>query len=72
MELAQIIIFGLVIGVTASVSYTFGYVKAMRSVAKQIEQLRALTKQTRLHVKRIREEQTPIYDQLLKEFNEAD
>lgn len=72
MELAQIIIFGLVIGVTASVSYTFGYVKAMRSVSKQIEQLRALTKQTRLHVKRIREEQTPIYDQLLKEFNEAD
>lgn len=72
MTISETVIFGVIIGITASLSYTFGYVKAMRSVSKQIEQLRSLTKQTRGYVKRLREEETPIYDQLLKEFKEAD
>lgn len=72
MDLLQIALFGLVLGVTASLSFTFGYVKAMRSVSKQIEQLRTLTKQTKAYVKRLKEEETPIYDSLYKEFYEAD
>lgn len=67
----ELIIFGIILGGAIGFAFTAGYFVAMRSVVKQIEQLRELTKQSRSYLKHLKDETTPIYDSLYKEFNDS-